>query len=48
MVKDHKKYLSELQMEGSTGQDEAVKNAASQISQVVAQHLQMIEQIANW
>jgi putative membrane protein len=47
MVKDHKKYLSELQMEGATGQDEAVKNAASQISQVIAQHLQMIEQIAN-
>jgi putative membrane protein len=47
MVKDHKKYLSEIQMEGSTGQDEAVKNASSQISQVIAQHLQMIQQIAN-
>jgi putative membrane protein len=47
MVKDHKKYLSELQMEGTTGQDEAVEDAASQISQVIAQHLQMIQQIAN-
>jgi putative membrane protein len=47
MVKDHKKYLSELQMEGSTGQDEAVKDAASQISQVITQHLRMIQQIAN-
>src|SRR5580704_3372639 len=47
MVKNHKKYLSELQMEGATGQDEAVKDAASQISQVIAQHLRMIEQIAN-
>jgi predicted outer membrane protein len=47
MVKDHKKYLSQLQMEGATGQDEAVKDAASQISQVITQHLQMLEQIAN-
>jgi putative membrane protein len=46
MVKNHKKYLSELQMEGATGQDEAVKDAASQIHQVIAQHLQMIDQIA--
>ncbi len=46
MVKDHKRYMSEFQMEGSTGQDEAVKNAASQMSQMIAQHLQMIEQIA--
>ena len=34
-------------MEGATGQDEAVKDAASQITQVITQHLQMIEQIAN-
>jgi putative membrane protein len=47
LAKDHKKYLSEIQMEGSTGQDEAVKNAASQISQVITQHLQMIDQLAN-
>jgi putative membrane protein len=47
MIKNHKKYVSQLQMEVATGQDEAVKDAASQISQVIAQHLQMIEQIAN-
>jgi putative membrane protein len=47
LVKNHKKYLSQLQMEGATGQDEAVKDAASQISQVITQHLQMLEQIAN-
>jgi putative membrane protein len=46
MVKDHKKDLSEFQMEASTGQDQAVKDAASQGSQVIAQHLQMIQQIA--
>jgi putative membrane protein len=44
--KNHKKFLSELQMEGVTGQDEAVKNAASQISQVITQHTQMIDQLA--
>ncbi len=46
MVKDHKKDLSEFQMEASTGQDQAVKDAASQGSQVIAQHLQLIQQIA--
>jgi putative membrane protein len=45
-MKDHKKDLSEFQMEASTGQDQAVKDAASQLSQVIEQHLQMIEQIA--
>ena len=46
MVKDHKQDLSEFQMEASSGQDQTVKDAASQGSQVIAQHLQMIQQIA--
>jgi putative membrane protein len=46
MVKDHKQDLSEFQTEASSGQDPAVKDAASQGSKVIAQHLQMIEQLA--
>jgi putative membrane protein len=46
MVKDHKQDLSEFQSEASNGQDPAVKNAANQGSQVIAQHLQMIQQLA--
>jgi putative membrane protein len=46
MLKDHKQDLSEFQMEASSGQDQTVKDAASQGSQVIAQHLQMIQQIA--
>jgi putative membrane protein len=46
MVKDHKQDLSEFQTEASSGQDQTVKDAATQGSQVIAQHLQMIQQIA--
>ena len=46
MVKDHKKDLSEFQTEASSGQDQTVKEAANQGSKVIAQHLQLIEQIA--
>jgi putative membrane protein len=46
MVKDHKQDLSDFQTEASSGQDQMVKDAASQGSKVIALHLQMIEQIA--
>jgi len=46
MVKDHKQDLSEFQSEASSGQDPTVKDAASQGSRVIAEHLQMIQQIA--
>jgi putative membrane protein len=46
MVKDHKQDLSDFQSEASSGQDQTVKDAATQGSQVISQHLQMIEQIA--
>jgi putative membrane protein len=46
MVKDHKQDLSEFQTEASSGQDQTVKDAASQGSKVIAQHLQMIQQLA--
>ena len=46
MVKDHKQDLSDFQMEASSGQDQTVKDAATQGSQVIAQHLQMAQQLA--
>jgi putative membrane protein len=46
MVKDHKKDLSDFQMEASSGQDAAVKDAATQGSQIISQHLQMAQQLA--
>ena len=46
MVKDHKQDLSDFQMEASNGQDQTVKDAASQGGQIIAQHLQMIQQLA--
>ncbi len=46
MVKDHKEDLSEFQMEASSGQDQTVKDAAAQGSKVIAQHLQMAQQLA--
>jgi len=46
MVKDHKQDLSEFQTEASSGQDQTVKDVANQGSKVIAQHLQMIQQIA--
>ncbi len=46
MVKDHKQDLSEFQMEASSGQDQTAKDAANQGSKVIAQHLQMAQQMA--
>ena len=46
MVKDHKQDLSDFQGEASSGQDQKVKDAATQGSQVISQHLQMIQRIA--
>jgi putative membrane protein len=46
MVKDHKNDLSEFQAEASSGQDQTVKDAAAQGSKVIAQHLQMAQQLA--
>src|ERR1700722_14273002 len=46
MVKDHKKDLSDFQMEASSGQDAAVKDAATQGGQIISQHLQMAQQLA--
>jgi putative membrane protein len=46
MVRGHKQDLSDFQMEASSGQDQTVKDAANQGSKVIAQHLQMIQQIA--
>jgi putative membrane protein len=46
MVKDHKQDLSEFQTEASNAQDPNVKSAATEGSKVIAQHLQMIQQLA--
>ncbi len=46
MVKDHKQDLSQFQMEASSGQDQTVKDAANQGSKVIAQHLQLAQQLA--
>ncbi|WP_114209248.1 DUF4142 domain-containing protein [Acidisarcina polymorpha] len=46
MVKDHKTDLSEFKNEAQNGTIPAVKDAANQGSQVISQHLQMIEQIS--
>ena len=46
MVKDHKQDLNDFQAEASSGQDQTVKDAASQGSHVISEHLQMIQQIA--
>ncbi len=46
MVKDHKQDLTEFQMEASSGQDQTVRDAASQGSKIIAQHLQMAQQMA--
>src|SRR5271170_5707303 len=46
MVKDHKQDLNDFQMEASSGQDQTVKDAANQGSKVIAQHLQMAQQLA--
>lgn len=46
MVKDHKQDLNEFKEEASTTQNPALKQVAQQGSQVISQHLAMIEQIA--
>jgi putative membrane protein len=46
MVKDHKQDLSDFQTEASSGQDQTVKDAATQGGKVIAQHLQMAQQLA--
>ncbi len=46
MVKDHKQDLSDFQTEASSGQDQTVKDAAMQGSKLIAQHLQMAQQLA--
>jgi putative membrane protein len=46
MVKDHQKDLKEFKDEANTAQDPNVKQIADKGSQVIEQHLQIIEQIA--
>jgi putative membrane protein len=46
MVKDHRKDLSEFQQEASSGKDPQVKDAAQQGAQVIQQHLELAEQVA--
>lgn len=46
MVKDHKADLNDFKTESQQGSSQVVKDAANQGSQVIAQHLQMAEQIA--
>jgi hypothetical protein len=43
MVKDHKQDLSEFRMEASNGN---VKDAATQGSKIISEHLQMAQQPA--
>jgi putative membrane protein len=46
MVKDHQKDLKEFKDEANSAQDPNVKQIADKGSQVIEQHLQIIEQIA--
>jgi putative membrane protein len=46
MVKDHKKDSDDFKMEAQQSQNPAVQQAAQQGSQVIDQHLQLIDQIA--
>ena len=46
MVKDHKKDLSEFKQEADSGNDTSIKDAASHGAQVISEHLQLAEQIA--
>jgi putative membrane protein len=46
MLKDHKKDNSDFMSEAQNGQNPDVKQAAQQGDQVIQQHLQMIQQIA--
>jgi putative membrane protein len=46
MVKDHKQDLSEFHMEASNGHDPSIRDAATQGSKTISEHLQMAEQLA--
>jgi len=46
MVQDHKKDFSEFKKEASSGNDTSIKDAASQGAQVISEHLQMAQQMA--
>jgi len=46
MVKDHEKDLADFKKESATGTAQPVKDAASQGSEVISHHLEMIKQIA--
>lgn len=46
MVQDHQKDLSEFQKEANSGNDTSIKDAASQGSQIISQHLQMAQEMA--
>lgn len=46
MVQDHKQDLKEFQQAAKTAQDPNVKKVAEQGTNVISQHLQLIEQIA--
>jgi putative membrane protein len=46
MVKDHQKDLKEFKEEANAAQDPSIKQIADKGSQVIEQHLQLIEQIA--
>lgn len=46
MVQDHQKDLSEFKKEASSGNDTSIKDAASQGAQVISEHLQMVQQMA--
>ena len=46
MVLDHRKDLSEFQKEASFGNDTSIRNAASQGAQIISEHLQIAEQMA--
>ncbi len=46
MVKDHRQDLADFKKEANSGNDTAIKDAASQGAQVISQHLKLIEGIA--
>ncbi|MBS1805715.1 MAG: DUF4142 domain-containing protein [Acidobacteria bacterium] len=46
MVRDHRKDLSEFQKEAGSGNETSLRHAASQGAQVIGEHLQIAEQMA--
>jgi putative membrane protein len=46
MLKDHEKDLSDFKQEANSGNDTSIKDAASHGAQVISEHLQLAEQIA--